>query len=44
VYHLNQDRTDAEMNEIVVDCRRIIADRGAKLECFGVTSDMSIRL
>ncbi|MBP8985971.1 MAG: MBL fold metallo-hydrolase [Syntrophobacterales bacterium] len=44
LYHLNQDRTDAEMNEIVVDCRRIIADRGAKLECFGVTSDMSIRL
>jgi phosphoribosyl 1,2-cyclic phosphodiesterase len=44
LYHLNQDRTDADMDRIVEECRRIAADQGSKLECFGVTSEMSIRI
>jgi len=44
LYHLNQDRTDEDMDRIVEDCRRIIAARGSRLKCFGVTSDTVIQL
>ncbi len=44
LYHLNQDRTDAQMDRIVADCRRIVAEHGSPLECFGVAADMEFEL
>ena len=44
LFHHNQDRTDQEVDEIVQDCRRIIENRGACLECFAVSEGMEISL
>jgi len=44
LFHLNQERTDRQMDDIVQDCRQRIADRGSSLECVGVTSDMEFNL
>ena len=44
LFHLNQERTDPEMDQIVADCRRIIAEKGHALDCFGVASDMTFTL
>lgn len=41
LFHLNQDRTDDDMDRIVDDCRRIIAERRSPLKCFAVSSDMT---
>jgi phosphoribosyl 1,2-cyclic phosphodiesterase len=40
LFHLNQERTDQQMDEIVKDCRERIAEKGDNLECVGVASDM----
>lgn len=40
LYHHNQERTDTAVDEIVADCRRIIADR--PLECFAAHQDLEI--
>jgi len=42
LFHLNQDRTDDDMDRIVDDCRRIIAERRSSLRCFAVSSDMTL--
>ncbi len=44
LYHLNQDRTDDEMDRIVADCGRIIAERKSPLKCRAVSSDMVFEL
>ena len=44
LFHLNQERTDRQMDDIVQDCRTRIADRGTSLECVGVTCDMEFNL
>ncbi|MBT8366304.1 MAG: MBL fold metallo-hydrolase [Deltaproteobacteria bacterium] len=44
LFHLNQERTDAAMDEIVKDCRKRIAAKGLNLKCVGVTSDMVFEL
>jgi phosphoribosyl 1,2-cyclic phosphodiesterase len=44
LFHLNQERTDAAMDEIVKDCRKRIAAKGHNLKCVGVTSDMVFEL
>ena len=44
LFHHDPDRTDAGVNEIVDDCRRIIAAEGSNLECFAVTSDQEMHL
>jgi len=44
LFHLNQERTDRQMDKIVNDCQDRIAKKGLKLECFGVTSDMVFEL
>ncbi len=44
LFHLNQDRTDKDMDKIVSDCRRTIRDKGSKLKCSGVKSDMVFNL
>jgi len=44
LFHLNQDRTDKQMDDIVSDCRRQIDEADGGVECFGVAADMTIRL
>lgn len=44
LFHLNQDRTDPEVDEIVAACRQRIEARGASLECFAVGTDMEFAL
>ena len=44
LFHLNQDRTDKDMDKIENACRETIRDRGSKLKCFGVKCDMVFRL
>mgnify|MGYP001820403081 FL=1 len=44
LFHLNQDRTDKDMDAMVKTCRKTISDKGSDLECFGVASDMVFNL
>jgi ribonuclease BN (tRNA processing enzyme) len=44
LFHLNQDRSDQEMDEIIETCRQSIAAKGNTLECFAVGSDMTFNL
>jgi ribonuclease BN (tRNA processing enzyme) len=44
LFHLNQERTDRQMDDIVQDCRQRIAEQGSSLECVGVTCDMEFEL
>lgn len=44
LFHLNQERTDREMDEIVEECRQSVAVRGKSIECFGVGCDMTFIL
>jgi len=44
LFHLNQDRTDKDMDAMVKACRKTISDKGSDLECFGVASDMVFNL
>ncbi|MBW1606670.1 MAG: MBL fold metallo-hydrolase [Deltaproteobacteria bacterium] len=41
LFHLNQERTDRQVDDIVETCRQTIAERGHKLECFAVGCDMT---
>lgn len=44
LFHLYQERTDREMDQIVKTCRQIIAEKRNKLECFAVACDMTFTL
>jgi len=44
LFHLNQERTDKEMTDIVKTCRQTIAREGQKIKCFGVKADTEIEL
>lgn len=44
MFHLNQERTDKKMDEIIDICRKEISEKGSNLECFGVASDMTFTL
>ncbi len=44
LFHHNQERTDAEVDAIVEDCRRIVAARGRTLECFAVRQGAEFHL
>ena len=44
LFHLNQERTDRQMDEIVETCRQRIAETQTKLECFAVGCDMMFNL
>ena len=44
LFHLNQGRTDDQMDYIVTDCRKRIAERESSLECAAVGSDMEFSL
>jgi len=38
IFHLNQERGDAEIDNIVKHCRQVISERKSDLECFAVSS------
>jgi phosphoribosyl 1,2-cyclic phosphodiesterase len=42
LFHLNQERNDKEMDEIVEKCRHIISDKRLKLECFSTADRKSV--
>jgi len=44
LFHLNQERTDEEMDKIVTDCRDLINARDLDLECVGVSAEMEFEL
>lgn len=44
LFHLNQERTDNQMDGIVDHCRQIIAEESQTLECFAVGRDMTFTL
>lgn len=44
MFHLNQDRTDRQMDKIVKDCKRRISGKGSRLKCFAVAGNMEFVL
>ncbi|MBR9980709.1 MAG: MBL fold metallo-hydrolase [Desulfatitalea sp.] len=44
LFHLNQERTDDEVDEMVAACHKIIAERNETLDCFAVGADMTFTL
>ncbi len=44
LFHLNQERTDSAMDDIVKECRREIKEKKSKLECSVVGCDMTFEL
>ena len=44
LFHLNQERTDKEMDEIIKACKKNITEKGHNLNCFAVRSDMTFNL
>ena len=44
LFHHNQERSDREVDDMVADCRRIVREQGATLECFAVYQDLEITL
>ena len=44
LFHHNQDRTDASLDGMVKQCKRIIAKNNTNLECFAIYEEMQIEL
>ncbi len=44
LFHLNQERSDAELGKIVEDCRRIVKKEKSRLKCFAAAAGMKIKL
>jgi len=44
LFHINQDRTDDQVDQIVEKCKQHISVKKSDLECFAVGCDMSIAL
>ena len=44
LFHLNQDRTDGQMDDLVNDCRKVLSENRADLQCVGVSRDMVFEL
>ncbi len=44
LFHINQDRTDDALDEVVAACRRRIEQAGSDLECFAVGANMTFKL
>ena len=44
LFHLNQDRTDSQVDRIVADCTRRISDQKSAMECFAVGCETAITL
>jgi ribonuclease BN (tRNA processing enzyme) len=44
LFHLNQERTDDQMDDMVNTCRQHLADQDLEIECVGVAGDMTFKL
>ena len=44
LFHLNQERTDTEVDKMVITCKKIIADKNGSLDCFAVATDMTFMI
>ncbi|MBU0987126.1 MAG: MBL fold metallo-hydrolase [Proteobacteria bacterium] len=44
LFHINQERTDQQMDKIVETCRQRIAEKKSALECCAVACDMTFNL
>lgn len=44
LFHLNRERTDEDMDSIVEECRRIISEKGVKMDCFAVGYNYELKL
>ena len=44
LFHINQERTDAKMDEIVTDCEQLIREQEMTFDCLAVGSDMVFEL
>lgn len=44
LFHINQERTDDQMDKIVSDCKKIIKNNKKDIDCFGVKANMVINL
>jgi phosphoribosyl 1,2-cyclic phosphodiesterase len=44
LFHLNQERTDQQMDEILEDCNRMVSGNGNQLECVAIGADMVFEL
>ncbi|MBT6339567.1 MAG: MBL fold metallo-hydrolase [Desulfobacula sp.] len=44
LFHLNQDRTDEQMDRIISECRADLKKKNSTLECFAVPCNMEIQL
>lgn len=44
LFHHNQDRTDAEVDAMIADCKKIVSSRGSKMKVFAVAEGMEIKL
>jgi len=44
LFHLNQDRTDKDVDQIVNDCQKIINARGSNLKCLAIGCDTTFNL
>jgi len=44
LFHINQERTDDQMDEMVDTCRQHFADQSLNIECVGVATDMTFKL
>ncbi|WP_461209056.1 MBL fold metallo-hydrolase [Desulfocurvus sp. DL9XJH121] len=42
LFHLNQERSDDQVDAMVEDCRRIVAERGVSMEVFAMAQDQEI--
>ena len=44
LFHLNQERTDDQMDDMVSACQKCFDDNGLHIECVGVATDMRFEL
>jgi ribonuclease BN (tRNA processing enzyme) len=44
LFHINQERTDDQMDEMVQTCQKHFDDHHLKIDCIGVESDMTFEL
>ncbi|MFP4446713.1 MAG: MBL fold metallo-hydrolase [Desulfosudaceae bacterium] len=44
LFHLNQNRTDSQMDDILQDSRRIIAEHNSTMACVAVSCDMTFEV
>lgn len=44
LFHLNQERSDQAMDDIVAECRSLLKEKKSAIECFAVGCDMAFTL